>query len=261
MIGGSPQDLAAWAPPGKPRRRAGRVIFWLLVTLSAALVVAGIGLAAKTMHQYYEPPQGMGMSNTVQPGDRVFVALGTNVRRGDIVVASMPASAHGAGGLVVKRVIGLPGDHVACCDGQGRVTVNGKAIDETYLDPAGPPSRFSFSITLGAGQTWMMGDNRNVSYDSRGFGPVPQSATTGRVVAVIRSLRATTVRTPQTFVADGLAPPDKRLSPLVLVSVLITAGIVALVVLAIIGIIRFAIRRSRGRRNLPGSYDMYAPSP
>jgi signal peptidase I len=257
MIGGSPQDLAAWAPPGKPRRRAGRVIFWLLVALSAALVVGGIGLAVKTMHQFYEPPQGKGMSNTVQPGDRVFVALGTNIRRGDIVVASMPPAARGAGGLVVKRVIGLPGDHVACCDANGRVTVNGKAIDETYLDPAGPPSRFSFSVTLGPGQTWMMGDNRNVSYDSRGFGPVPQSAITGRVVAVVRNFSAPTVRTPPTFVASGLAPPDRRLSPLVLVSALISAGIVGLLILAIVGIIRFAIRRSRAKRDRPPGYSPY----
>jgi signal peptidase I len=258
MIGGSPQDLAAWAPPGKPRRRTGRIVFWVLVALSAALVLAAIGLGRATMHQYYEP--GSGMQNTLRPGDRVFVALGTNVRRGDMVVFPVPASARAPGGLVVKRVIGLPGDHVACCDAQGRVTVNGKAIDETYIDPAGPPSRFSFSATLGPGQTWMLGDNRNVSYDSRGYGPVPQSAITGRVVAVIRSLRATTVRTPQTFVADGLAPPDRRLSPLVLVSVLISAGIAGFLILAIVGIIRFAIRRSRAKRDLPPGYAPYGPT-
>jgi signal peptidase I len=210
------------------------------------------------MHQYYEP--GSGMQNTLQPGDRVFVALGTNVRRGDMVVFPVPASAHGPGGLVVKRVIGLPGDHVACCDAHGRVTVNGKAIDETYIDPAGPPSRFNFSATLGPGQTWMLGDNRNVSYDSRGYGPVPQSAITGRVVAVIRNLRAATVRTPQTFVADGLAPPDRRLSSLVLVSVLISAGIAGLLILAIVGIIRFAIRRSRAKRDRPPGYAPYGPT-
>lgn len=206
------------------------------------------------MHQFYEPPGAKGMNNTVQPGDRLFVALGTNVRRGDIVVVTLPASVPGPGGLVVKRVIGLPGDHVACCDATGRVTVNGKALGETYIDPAGPPSRFTFSVTLGPGQTWMLGDNRNVSYDSRGFGPVPQSAITGRVVDVIRSLSATTVRTPQTFVASGLAPPDKRLSPLVLVSAAISAGILALLILAIVGIIRYAIRRSRAKRQLPGRY-------
>jgi signal peptidase I len=259
MIGGIPQDQAAWAPPGKPRRRPGRIVFWILVALAAAMVAGGFGLAVATMHQYYEPANGM--QNTLQPGDRVFAALGPNVRRGDMVVFPLPASVSGAGGLVVKRVIGLPGDHVACCDAQGRVTVNGKALDETYLDPAGPPSRFRFSAVLGPGQTWMMGDNRDISYDSRGYGPIPQSTITGRVVTVIRSLRASTVRTPPTFVADGLAPPDKRLSPLVVVSVLITAGIVALVVLAIIGIVRFAIRRSRAKRNVAGGYDMYAPSP
>jgi signal peptidase I len=260
MIGGPSQGLAAWTPPGTPRRRGGRIVFWVLVALSAALVVAGIGLAPATMHQFYEPPTGKGMNNTVRPGDRIFVAVGTNVRRGDIVVARLPASVPGPGGLVVKRVIGLPGDQVACCDAGGRVTVNGRAIDETYLNPAGPPSRFTFSVTLGPGQTWMLGDNRNVSYDSRDYGPIRQSAITGRVVAVVRNFSAATVRTPQTFVASGLAPPDKRLSPLVLVSVLISAGIVALLVLAIVGIIRFAIRRSRARRNLREGYNMYAPS-
>ena len=197
------------------------------------------------------------MANTLQPGDRIFVEFGTNVRRGDIVVFRMPASVRAAPGAYVKRVIGLPGDHVACCDTQGRVTVNGKAIDETYIAPAGPPSRFTFSVTLGPGQTWMLGDNRNVSYDSRGFGPIPQSAITGRVVDVIRRLPATTVRTPQTFVANGLAPPDKRLSPLVLVSAAISAGIVGLLILTIVGIIRFAIRRSQAKRDMHRGYATY----
>jgi signal peptidase I len=258
MIGGPPQDLAAWAPPGKPRRRVGRVIFWLLVALSLAMVLAAFGVAGKTMHQFYEPANGM--ANTLRPGDRMFVEFGTNVRRGDIVVFTMPASVRGPSDAYVKRVIGLPGDHVTCCDAIGRVTVNGKPIDETYVDPAGPPSRFTFSVILGPGQTWMMGDNRNISYDSRGFGPVPHSEITGRVVAVVRNFSATTFRTPPAFVANGLAPPDKRLSPLVLVSVLISAGILALLVLAVIGIIRSAIRRSRAKRGAPRGYATYGVS-
>lgn len=90
-----------------------------------------------------------------------------------------------------------------------------------------------------------------------GYGPIPQSTITGRVVTVIRRQWATTIRSPQTFVANGLAPPDRRLSSLVLVSALISAGILGLLILTVAGIIRFAIRRSRARRDRRPGYSPY----
>ena len=68
---------------------------------------------------------------------------------------------------LIKRVIGLPGDHVVCCDEGGRLTVNGAAIDEPYLKPGDAPSRMNFDITVPDGRVWVMGDHRSDSSDSR----------------------------------------------------------------------------------------------
>jgi signal peptidase I len=93
----------------------------------------------------------------------------------------------------IKRVIGLPGDHVACCV-NGRVTVNGVPLDETpYLFPGAKPSAMSFSVVVPAGRLWVMGDNRAISDDSRAHlfanfpdkGTVPESEVAGRAFLVI----------------------------------------------------------------------------
>lgn len=68
---------------------------------------------------------------------------------------------------LVKRVIGLPGDHVVCCDDKGRVSVNGKALDEVYVNKAETPVPEKFDVVVPEGKIWVMGDNRNHSSDSR----------------------------------------------------------------------------------------------
>jgi signal peptidase I len=68
---------------------------------------------------------------------------------------------------LVKRVIGLPGDHVVCCDAGGKITVNGAALDETYVNPAEVPAVRAFDVVVPQGKVWVMGDNRNHSADSR----------------------------------------------------------------------------------------------
>jgi signal peptidase I len=260
MIGGSAQDLPGWTPDGRPpRRRPGRIVYWVLVAISVALVAAGIGIVAATTRQYTDPATSM--EQTLTPGDHLLTTLGQNVRRGDIVILHDPRA---PGSLLVKRVIGLPGDHLTCCDAQGRVSVNGKPLDETYVYPGVAPSKISFSVTLGPGRVWVMGDNRNVSEDSREWGPVASGAIVGRVFAKGGRVAAATVRTPQTYVTDGLAPQDHRVPPFVWAALLVTVGVVALIVLAIVGIIRSAARRSRARRQPPPGYQPpsgYQPPP
>jgi signal peptidase I len=161
------------------------------------------------------------MQNTLEIGDRVLISKivyhTRPIDRGDIVVFDgtgswdLPNASSGTNivgkavseleGIVgishdsniyIKRVIGLPGDHVACCNAKGQVTVNGVALSESsYLYPGNQPSAQSFHITVPAGQLWVMGDHRAVSFDSRGHmgdpggGTIPISGVLGRAFVII----------------------------------------------------------------------------
>jgi len=191
------------------------------------------------------------MEPTVQPGDHVLVGLGSAVRRGDIVILRLPPGFSAdvtTGGDYIRRVIGLPGDRVACCDSHGRVTVNGKPLNETYLYPGNPPSKVPFSVALGRGQLWVLGDLRSLAIDSRIWGPVPESDVIGRVEVIIRGRSFRQVHTPQTFIAEGLAPPDDRTATVEIPLVLVILAALTLLVLTVFGIIRTVIRRRRRRR-------------
>jgi signal peptidase I len=242
------QQIATWAPPAQPRnRRVGRIAFWVLVGLALAVLVTSVAIPVVTIQPYLE--QSTSMQPTLAPGDRILAVEGSSgIRRGDIAVLRVPASVSGTDDLFVKRVIGLPGDHVACCNAKGQVTVNGKALAENYLYPGDRPSRTTFSFTVGKGEIWVMGDHRNISVDSRKWGPVPLSGVVGRVILVAHGSSFATVRTPLTFVADGLEPMDTRLGLYVGLAIAAAASLVLLLLLTIFGIIRFVIRRRRRNR-------------
>ena len=121
------------------------------------------------------------------------------------------------GGHLVKRVIGIGGDRVVCCDKQGRLSVNGKALDEkSYLPKGTVPSLIKFDKVVPKNHLWMMGDNRGFSYDSRGHmgGPgggfVDQDLVVGKVFWLIWPWsRADVITRPATF--EGR--PRREMSP------------------------------------------------
>jgi signal peptidase I len=225
-------------PVGAPRKRQRKRSFWrdLLVIVVAALALT-ILLKAFVV-QVFSIPSGS-MENTLQPGDRILVSKIVYrfrpIDRGDIVVFSgsgswdLPAQAPGnplvriwddAVNLIgiagpqtdyVKRVIGIPGDHVVCCV-NGKVTVNGVPLSESsYIFPDAAPSLVKFNITVPAGRLWVMGDDRGDSDDSRyrmndpGQGTIPESAVVGRAFLIIWPLsRVSDLPIPDTFKQAGL---------------------------------------------------------
>jgi signal peptidase I len=124
-----------------------------------------------------------------EPVSQTFAAkLGRTI--GDLVGVSRPGERD-----FIKRVIGLPGDKVACCDAKGRITVNGIAIDEPYVTENSPldsppnptqcTSRRFAEVTVPAGDMFVMGDHRLVSQDARCQGPVPITNIIGRAFVVV----------------------------------------------------------------------------
>jgi signal peptidase I len=91
---------------------------------------------------------------------------------------------------LVKRVIGVGGDHVVCCDAKGKLQINGKSITEPYVIDGANPSDLKFDVVVPANSFWVMGDNRSNSEDSRyhrtlpGKGFVPKDAVVGRAFAL-----------------------------------------------------------------------------
>jgi signal peptidase I len=126
--------------------------------------------------------------NRVDTNAGFFAKLGRTV--GDLVGVSQPGEKD-----FIKRVIGLPGDTVACCDANGRVTVNGSPLDEPYVidnSPLDAPpnakechSRRFGPINVEQGQMFVMGDHRLVSQDARCQGQVPFENVIGRAFVIV----------------------------------------------------------------------------
>ncbi len=139
---------------------------------------------------------GVGSWNPAQPGSKP--AHNPLVRAYDATLQPLFHSIAGLFGTPVgqtdyiKRVIGVPGDRVVCCTAKGLVTVNGVALQESsYLFPGAAPSNIRFNIVVPPGRLWVMGDNRQISDDSRlrpsdpGHGTIPESAVIGRAFVIV----------------------------------------------------------------------------
>lgn len=211
---------------GPSHTRSGRLrsgaLAWLREVATIVAIALVLSFLIKTfLFRAYWIPSGS-MENTLELDDRIFVNLlvphPIALQRGDIVVFKdtqgwlPPTPAKTAGPLswvksgltfvgllpddseqhLVKRVIGLPGDRVICCDAQDKITVNGAPLTEPYLYPGSPPADPArpFDVTVPAGELWVMGDHRNESADSRahqntpGKGFVPESDVEGKATVI-----------------------------------------------------------------------------
>lgn len=220
--GQAPPRGNAVGEPRQGRRRSKRrpsMSWWveLPILLVFALVLALL-IKSFVVQAFFIPSSSM--ENTLEIGDKVLVNKLVydfrSIHRGDVIVfngdgswdpvpaqpapllSRLWASVSGLFGTApgvhdyIKRVIGVPGDHVACCNHQGQVTVNGVPLSEkTYLYPGDAPSEQRFSITVPAGRLWVMGDHRSVSWDSRGHmsdpgdGTIPENHVVGRAFVIV----------------------------------------------------------------------------
>ena len=168
--------------------RLGRRLSAVAVGVGCVLFLGGFVLAAFLYQPYTVPTNSM--SPAVMAGDRVLAQRidGSEVRRGDVVVFR---DALWGDSPMIKRVVGVGGDTVACCDEGGRLTVNGEPIAEPYVEEAQGAAGVGFEATVPDGEIFLLGDDRVDSLDSRNLmtesdpGTVPLTAVSGRVEATV----------------------------------------------------------------------------
>ena len=228
----------------KPRTPLGQASSFareLVFVVVGAIIVSSL-LRMFVGQMFIIPSQSM--ENTLLVGDRVVVQKITDFSRGDVVVfadpggwlAGEPTEERGplgtffefvgvlpdtSTGHLIKRVIGLPGDRVICCDSKDRLTVNGQALDERsylYTDSNGTqvrPSDIRFEVVVPANRLFVMGDHRDLSADSRchlsdlsasqgtgGVAFVPMDLVVGPAFAIAAPFaRAKLLHRPETFAA------------------------------------------------------------
>jgi signal peptidase I len=105
------------------------------------------------------------------------------VHRGDVVVFHRPPGVEAPESVLIKRVIGLPGEQVSGHGGQ--VWIGDRPLEESYVNPACHGTTDFAAVTVPSGRYFMMGDNRCNSSDSRVFGPIPKSSIIGRAFLII----------------------------------------------------------------------------
>jgi len=180
------------AARSRPAQQLGAFVKELLFVVVGAIIVSSL-LRAFVGQMFIIPSQSM--ENTLLVGDRVVVEKITGFQRGDVVVFADPGDwlagedvpERGPIGKalefigvlpdsstehLIKRVIGMPGDRVVCCDSKGRISVNGYPLDEAYLytSPDGEkmnPSDVRFEVVVPRDRIFVMGDHRSLSADSR----------------------------------------------------------------------------------------------
>ncbi|WP_394279551.1 signal peptidase I [Microbacterium sp.] len=218
MTSDSPSPASELPAGARPRRGVWPFLRDVLIILVIAVLVSFL-VKTFLVRSFYIPSGSM--QNTLQEQDRILVDELTprfgGYDRGDVVVFRDPGGwlpvtydppqpplaealewVTGLVGLtasdseehLIKRIVGMPGDTVVCCNALGQVTVNGIPIDETpYLkltDAQSAPREVTYEVTVPEDSVWVLGDNRDNSQDSRfhqdqpGGGFVPLENIVGR---------------------------------------------------------------------------------
>ncbi|SOD83075.1 signal peptidase I [Streptomyces sp. Ag109_G2-15] len=227
--------------------RIGHRLSGVAMALGLVLFLAGFGWAALVYRPYTVPTSSM--SPTIAIGDRVLAQRvdGTDVRRGDVVVFRDKSWVTDAN--VVKRVVAVGGDTVSCCT-NGKLTVNGKQIDEPYLPAGSLAENQNFpTVTVPKGRLFLLGDERQGSLDSTAHltdaakGTVSRDAVSARVDSVVWPMKGMLKRPTGFETLGALSQPG----PLRIIELMIVVGAVLVLGGGAYGPIAKLLGRSRSR--------------
>jgi len=225
----------------------------LAVALGLVLFLGGFAWAALVYRPYTVPTSSM--APTIKIGDRVLAQRvdGSEIRRGDVVVFEDKTWVTGSS--VVKRVVAVGGDTVACCT-DGKLTVNGKKIDESYLPEGSLAELTGFpTVKVPQGRLFLLGDERRGSLDSTAHltdaarGTVARGAVKARVDAVAWPMNGMLPRPDGFEVLGALSRPG----PLPTMIALVIAGAVLVLGGAAYGPVAKLAGRSRARTESAGA--------
>lgn len=223
-----PRDAAEEMPPSYPPKKRQQkqslpAFLGEMVLIVAIALLISVLVKTFLVQAFWIPSPSM--THTLEVGDKIIVNKLADspeeIHRGDVVVFVDPGGwlrerpesepsapmkllkglgetvgviPKNSGHHLVKRVIGVGGDHVSCCGEDGRLQINGQPISEPYIREEGPPSSVDFEVTVPKDHVWVMGDNRSNSEDSRahigepGGGFVPVKNIEGRVTLIMLPL-------------------------------------------------------------------------
>jgi signal peptidase I len=186
-----PDERGEIPPPPRRRRRRRQFAFPIrLLVLLAVTALLAVGLRAFVVEPFWIPSESMeptlhgcsGCDNDRLLVDRLSYHLHA-VHRGDVVVFHRPPALEAAEKVLIKRVIGLPGETVS--GHGGKVWIGSRPLEESYVNRACHGTADFSPVTVPSGRYFVMGDNRCDSTDSRFFGAIPGSSIIGRAFLII----------------------------------------------------------------------------
>ncbi|WP_328874100.1 signal peptidase I [Streptomyces sp. NBC_00287] len=239
---------------GKSGTDLGGILSGLAVALGLVLFLGGFAWGVVVYRPYTVPTTSM--APTIDAGDRVLAQRvdGDEVRRGDVVVFRDTSWVTNAN--VLKRVVAVGGDTVSCCT-DGKLTVNGKQIEESYLPEGSLAEIKDFpTVTVPKGRLFLLGDERHGSLDSTAHltdaaqGTVARSAVSARVDAVVWPMDGMLQRATGFETLGGVSSPG----PLRTIVALVVVGAVLILGGAAYGpVAKRLAGRSRRRTELAGA--------